>query len=910
MFSPRLNGKTIKLRTLLPPIHRDHLVLEGVAPSGAPARVTLDGRRVTAARNNQAILLVQASEVTVRWLRLTGVMPYRNPASQEFAVHVAPGPYVHQKNTPPGPRRIANVQIVDNVFDNRGVPPSAGLAGVNGVTVVGDPEGVKMRISGITIARNTFLHYGGVNGEAVGVWAASQGEKVQGVLIEDNRFDQNEFGIELAARYNGPRLAGTQIIGNTFTGGELAIPFDTVATNGTIDQTLIEDNAFLGVKSAINLNAAAPGQLTGDKPYGDVISNTQIVNNLIHTDNAGIYMQGGSTTTSPPSRVSSVTIENDTIVDDQPGSLFIAIPNGRGASGNLINDVIVRNSILYEPSGSAIQEGNQPVLFQPPDVVTNSLISGPGWAGTNGNITGDPQFVDEPHGDYRLAATSPLINAGTTIGAPGYDLNGARRDAQPDIGAFEFGGVARPLLTVSPEQLGGDGTVTSSPAGITCGIVCSARFDPNTTVTLTAKPDRESRFLGWQHGCSGKARCTGETRQRQIGHGSLRALAPTADKRRTPPTESPAAAAKDLQSTRVAPLGVRTRAPPMRARRLQQPRSGFSFGHAPDGKESRRARGSHPAKALVVFPPPNDASDPGDFGTPMVPRSNAPSPTDQPRIHLLAGILKSAPGEIRTPDLRFRRPHRRERRITTEGDKPPVNTHDPGRFGGVCPVPVEDASGTFGPLLGHRARARNGHEPYPRSTTLPVATVATANPTSTTTIAAETANRGRGGAAPTSHDLAGGGRRTCPHHCSAPASARSSSRRVLVRASESPAAHPCSTLRSRPKRSFPARFVRGLVRGPGRVVVRCTLTLVYRSESELRMSDPTPIPRWLDPSEYSAADHLKSMRGEEVINPEYIKARREVLEAAGFNAEDDDSDIPINDDMSADEMLRRIQKGN
>jgi hypothetical protein len=111
------------------------------------------------------------------------------------------------------------------------------------------------------------------------------------------------------------------------------------------------------------------------------------------------------------------------------------------------------------------------------------------------------------------------------------------------------------------------------------------------------------------------------------------------------------------------------------ARRLQQPRSGFSFGHAPDGKEPRRARGSHPAKALVVFPPPNDASDPGDFGTPMVPRSNSPSPTDQPRSHSLAGILKSAPERIRTSDLRFRRPRRRGRLLAPNGNYPCVRPH-------------------------------------------------------------------------------------------------------------------------------------------------------------------------------------------------------------------------------------------
>lgn len=428
-------------------------------------------------------------------------------------MHVAPGPYVDQGSTSPGPRQIANVQIVDNVFDNSKVPPSAGLAGVNGVTVVGDLAGVNMRVSGITIARNTFLHYGGVNGEGVGVWAAGRGENVQGVVIEGNTFDQDTYGIELAERYQAPRLVGTKIIGNTFTGGVLAITFDTIATNGTIDQTLIEDNAISGVQGpAIALNALAFDQNTGDKPYGDVISNTQIVNNLIradHTGIAGIYMAvGNSTTTLPPSRVSAVTIENDTFVNDQPGSLFVSIPNGPSANGNQISDVVIRNTILYEPFGTPIAQGNQPVFNQPPDVVMNSLVSGPGWAGSNGNITGDPHFVDAPHGDYHLASGSPAINVGTTVGAPSDDLEGAPRDAQPDIGAFEFGAVARPLLAVSAEQLGGSGTVTSSPAGITCGTTCTARFDPGTIVTLTAKPDRGSRFLGWQQGCSGTARCT------------------------------------------------------------------------------------------------------------------------------------------------------------------------------------------------------------------------------------------------------------------------------------------------------------------------------------------------------------------------------------------------------------------
>ncbi len=94
-------------------------------------------------------------------------------------------------------------------------------------------------------------------------------------------------------------------------------------------------------------------------------------------------MEASTATTSPPSRISGVTFENDTLVDDQPGSLYVAIPNGPGASGNQITDVTVRNSILYEPSGNPpIDQGTQPVTSMPPDVGMNSLISGPGWAGS------------------------------------------------------------------------------------------------------------------------------------------------------------------------------------------------------------------------------------------------------------------------------------------------------------------------------------------------------------------------------------------------------------------------------------------------------------------------------------------------------------------------------------------------
>lgn len=85
------------------------------------------------------------------------------------------------------------------------------------------------------------------------------------------------------------------------------------------------------------------------------------------------------------------------------------------------------------------------------------------------------------------------------------------QDGAPDHGAIQGTGGGSPPTTqlLSVQLLGaGNGSVSSSPGGITCGGTCSAEFATNTSVTLTATATAPSTFQGWSgEGCSGTGTC-------------------------------------------------------------------------------------------------------------------------------------------------------------------------------------------------------------------------------------------------------------------------------------------------------------------------------------------------------------------------------------------------------------------
>ena len=66
-------------------------------------------------------------------------------------------------------------------------------------------------------------------------------------------------------------------------------------------------------------------------------------------------------------------------------------------------------------------------------------------------------------------------------------------DGPASLGCPQSGALSNLSVTITT----GTGTITSAPAGITCGTVCAAQFTTGTTVELTATPTGSSTSVTW-----------------------------------------------------------------------------------------------------------------------------------------------------------------------------------------------------------------------------------------------------------------------------------------------------------------------------------------------------------------------------------------------------------------------------
>ena len=201
-----------------------------------------------------------------------------------------------------------------------------------------------------------------------------------------------------------------------------------------------------------------------------------------------------------------------------------AHPLGRFASGGYAPLLLGPNDNLLVTLGERLVP-NSPILQGVPDFTTQDNTTTP-------LAPGATLLARWSDGRNAVAIQGRVVSTSASPGDSG---------ALPGLAklAVNAGNHIRDYALSVTKSGSGSGTVTSSPAGISCGSACSSNFHFGTRVDLTATPAPGSSFSGWSGDCSGAASpCTVTMDAARNVTASFTANPPTSGP--PPPTSGPA----------------------------------------------------------------------------------------------------------------------------------------------------------------------------------------------------------------------------------------------------------------------------------------------------------------------------------------------------------------------------------
>lgn len=271
-------------------------------------------------------------------------------------------------------------------------------AGPSVTTLNGNQTGTTVRIGG-NAEISGFTITGGKAIFGAGMAVAGTGTRIINNIFRANVQEDGGYGAAI-----GGNAASPFISGNIFTDNSSS----SQALSGTVSfvnasSPIIENNLFFNNKGR-GLNLTLP---RGNSPF--------VTNNTFWGNTTAIRLDGAVDT-------SSVTFQNNILGSNNLGFAIDFLSGSNLAAWN--------NNLLF---GNKSNYGGV-------DYTLGSLT------GVNGNIEGNPLFLNPGSGDFRFVTGSPAIDAGRNVGAPMFDFVGNPRffdgnsdgTAITDIGAFEY----------------------------------------------------------------------------------------------------------------------------------------------------------------------------------------------------------------------------------------------------------------------------------------------------------------------------------------------------------------------------------------------------------------------------------------------------------------------------------------
>ena len=316
-------------------------------------------------------------------------------------------------------------------LDSDGVGDICDL-GPSGVIMVG-PTTTPDIFAALAFASTSKDRIEALPGTYVGNFVVDDGVELVGAGPDKTTLDGQGTGSVLtlngAARLEGftvtggNALEGGGVHGNLVSSNRPSVQHCVIrgnsATSGaglfggfvTLTHLVVEQNSGSGMRiESGNVTYSRVEQNMGD---GIFIFRSGSVQNTLVADNAGtgVYIEGEMT-------LFFGAIEHNVVTGNAIGLL----------THNVFPEGSTTGNIVANNAGLGIDGGLLPTFTDIWNNGTDTIT-----VGIDGNVPYDPQFRDPGSGDYRLALTSPLIDAGPTLPMPYVDLDGIPRPLDGDL---------------------------------------------------------------------------------------------------------------------------------------------------------------------------------------------------------------------------------------------------------------------------------------------------------------------------------------------------------------------------------------------------------------------------------------------------------------------------------------------